>query len=210
MTAEQMRTIASDIVVISIALLGVTFILIALAWKGFEPRFAVLTRDQRRAILRILLVTNIPTLAPMAIVTVVGVYAPDMVQVSYFLVFLVLTAMALVYLLAVGVQRLLRHLSSRKANQPPAIKPNSTTLLYTYSLLLLTIAIFCVVFSLTGTITTALQLNSGPYQMQTFDLARWLLVDAVSLLVIGMFCLAVSFVDGVTSEWKQRKESVSQ
>ncbi len=204
MNDPALRQIASDISLISIALLGVTFILLSIAWRGFLQRWLTMPREQRRPLVRASFIMILPILLPIVVATAVGAYWPTLVQTSYILVIMLLAVIATLYIVFVGFRKLFRYLL-RKQGEPVPIKLDGTSIVYSCALMLLAIAVFCNAFALLGTINTAMDINIGPFQPENFNFARWLLTDAVLFFVGGMFTTGYAYLDDKSSEWKTSK-----
>ena len=201
MTENITRDIAVLVSVISIALLGVTFVLISLAWKGFESRFTSLPRSERRELVKRCFISITPILILVIVVTVVGVNSPDLVQLSAFLVMLGLGAIAILYLLVSGIQRFV-YFISRRNKESSSVKLDESTTLYFISLLFLAISVFCTVWALIGIIPSALEINISPYQAQDFNWARWFLIDGILFFVAGIFGTGISYLSDRSRYWK--------
>jgi hypothetical protein len=83
----------------------------------------------------------------------------------------------------------------------PNPKLDGTTVVYSQSLVMLGGSIFCNSFALLATINTAMDIHLGPYEQQNFDLARWLMIDAIMFFVAGMALGGWAFLDDRTSKW---------
>ena len=115
-----------------------------------------------------------------------------------------LAIIATLYILFVGFRKLFRYLLRKQKRSSP-IKLDGTTMIYSYSLMLLAAAVFCNAFALIGTVNTAMDIHISPYEPQNFNLARWLLTDAIFFFVAGMFCSAYSYLNDKSNEWKTPK-----
>jgi hypothetical protein len=193
MPEDSMRSIASDVALISIALIAANFVLMALAWKGFEPRVLPLSHPQRKELFKGVLISLIP-LSPLAAATVAGIYWPTHVQASAFLVMLLLAVMSGIYLIILGVRSLIRHLLKRNDGSP-STKIDGQAWLYSQTLMFLVLSTTCIAGALMLTITSALAIEVHPNQEEHFNWARWLLWDGVLLFVFGMFALGVAHLD---------------
>lgn len=202
MVESSIQEIAADISLISIALLGVSFILTALAWKGFNELFVSLPRDERRELVKRYFIPFIPVLITVSIVTAVGVEAPELVQLSYLLVMLGFGVISILYLIFYSIQRLFYFIMRRKKERK-AIKVDSATGYYFASLVILAISIFCSVFALFGVIFTALDINISPNQTNDFLFAKWLLADAVLFFTFGVFITAWAYLYDKSRSWKK-------
>lgn len=201
MIEDSVRSIAADASVISIALLAVNLILISLAWKGFNRKFASLPGNERGEIVKRSFITLIAILILVGIITAVGVNSPQFIQVSYFLAFLGFTVILVLYLIISEIQHLISYLRRRKS-ESSIIKVDSVTYMYFNSMLILGTSIFCAVFALFGIIDTALAININPDQAKNFLWSKWLLLDSVIFFTIGIFATGYSFLSDKSRKWK--------
>jgi len=204
MNDPALRQIASDISIISIALLGVTFILLSIAWRGFLQRWLTMPREQRRPLMKASFIMMLPILFPVGVASVIGAYWPTLVQGSVMLFMMLSAVIATIYILFTGFRKLYRYIL-KKQGEPVPIKLDGTAMIYSYSLMLLAIAVFCNAFALIGTIQTAMDIDIGPFQPENFNFAKWLLTDAVFFFVTGIFTTGYAYLDDKSSEWKMSK-----
>ena len=111
---ETIRNIATDINVISLALLAVVFILIALVWKGFEKMFTSLSMDERKSLSKNVLIFLLPILALIIVTTWVGAYSPSLVQGVALLTMLGFASIAILYLIIIGIKKFIYFISRKK------------------------------------------------------------------------------------------------
>jgi hypothetical protein len=204
MTDPTVRQIASDITLIAIALLAVTFVLLSLTWKGFLQRWLKMPSEQRKPLVKTSFILMIPIILPLGVTTAIGTYWPTIVRASYILVMILLAIIATLYILFVGFRKMFRYLLRKQKGLSP-IKIDSIAIVYSCSLMLLAMSVFCNAFALIGTINTAMDIHISQYEPQDFNLARWLLTDAVLFFVTGMFASAYAYLDDKSSEWKTPK-----
>lgn len=191
MAENEIRQIASDVTVISIALLAVAFILIATSWKGFEKRFLQLDADERKELLNRCFASVIPTLIIFAVMTWVGVNLPsNQFYSSMTLVFLGFCAIAIIFLIATGIRRLIQV----KRQITKRMKLDETTTLYFICVMFIAISILCCLIAILGSISSALEINFGADQTKSFLEARWLLLDAITFFISGTLGTGVAFI----------------
>ena len=197
---------ASNITLISLAMLAVVFILIALVWKGFEERFIALSYDERKSLGKNVLIQLIPMLSLIVVTTWAGTYSPSFVNAYAFLTMLALAAMAILYLVIIGIKRLIELIFRKKKSVRVVNKIDERAILYFLSLIFLSLTVFCCLFAILGSIPTAMDINIGAYQTQDYNLSRWLLSDAVMLFVSGTFGTGYSYLVDRSKHWKDKKE----
>lgn len=204
MVDNSIQKIAADISIISIALLGVTFILVALAWKGFNESFTLLPRDERKMVIKVYFYPLIPVLIFMGIITAVGINSSsvEQFQSSIFLIMFLLACISILYLIFYGIQKFIYFLIRRKKEQK-VVKVDSVTGLYFFSMLILVLSIYCSIFALFGVIHTALDINIRPNQLDDFLITKWLLADAVIFFGFGIFSITIAYLNDKTRSWKK-------
>ncbi len=204
MADSSIQKIAADISVISIALLGVSFILIALAWKGFNESFILLPRDERRQVMKAYSFPLIPVLILVGIFTAVGVNTSSIeeLQSSILLIMFGLAVISILYMLFLGIQKFIYFLV-RKRKESKVVKVDSVTGGYFISMLILAVSIYCSIFALFGVINTALDINIRPNQLSDFLVTKWLLADAVMFFGLGIFSTTYAYLNDKTRKWKK-------
>jgi uncharacterized membrane protein len=185
----------------------VVFILIALVWKGFEEKFIALSTNERKSMSKNVLIQLIPMLSLLVVTTWAGTYSPSFVNVYAFLTMLALAAIAVLYLAIIGVKRLIEFLLRKKKISQVENKINETAILYFISLILLSLTVFCCLFAILGSISTAMDINLGGYQAQDYNMSKWLLSDAVVLFISGTFGTGYSYLSDRSKNWRNTKET---
>ncbi len=185
MISDSLRNVSSDVVVISIALLGVITILIALAWKRFLSSIMTLSIYWRREYLKITSITFvIPVLIPLVVYTAVGVYYPSLAQNSVVLVMMLIGGISILYLLVKAIRWVINRIRGiRKANIN--IKLDSNILICIQCTFCLGLSAMCSLFALLGASPGALDINIGQNQVENYNWSRWILDDAILLFVMG-------------------------
>jgi len=205
MTHDVMREIASNVTIISLALLAVAFILMSLSWKGFEDKFRSMRRDERRELLKSSLLPLLLVLLFTGIFTLIGIYSPKTFQISTILVMLGFIVIIILYLVAAGIRKL--YFILRKKRQPTVVKLDEATLIYFISLTYLTISVFYSIFAMIGSIPVAMEIDVIPNQANNFNESRWFLLDSILFFVCGTLATGVSFLMHRTQEWKKNDDS---
>jgi hypothetical protein len=183
MVNDSLRSLSSDIVVISIALLGVIFILIALIWKKFILSIVSISIYWRMQYLKLLLlIFIIPLLVPLAVYTAIGVYFPSFAQSSILLVMMLIAAMLLLYSLFHAIRWTINRIRGVKR---PRTKLDGEIILCWQSAFCLGLSAICSLIALLGCSSSALNIFIGPYQTENFNWSRWLLNDAILLFIIA-------------------------
>lgn len=154
------RELAALAAIVSIALIGITVALLPTAWRGFEQRFLKLPSIERKTVIKNMFIIFCPILIIVGTWTVIGVYWPDLVQVAVLLVMLLLTTIAIFYMI---VSFILRKIG--KSQKPR--KPDDSALLYFAAFTFLALGIMCSLFALAGVTPTMLMIEIGPLVLRT-------------------------------------------
>jgi uncharacterized membrane protein len=205
-----MTDIATNITIISLALLAVVFILIALAWKGFENRFIRLSSDDKKLLGSTVLIPLVPILLLMVVTTWVGTYSPSLVPASAFLTMLGLAAISVLYSAIIGIKKLINIIFRKKKTSKNVSKIDELTVLYFMSLIFLGLTVFLCLFAILASMSTAMDLNMGGYQSQDFNSAKWLLSDAVMLFVSGTLGTGYSYLIDRSKIWRNAKDTTQK
>jgi len=200
MVDDYIRGLSADVVVISVALLGVTLGAIALVWRRFRSSVMTLPRYWMRQYLKAtLIVFGVPILCPVAAVVVVGVYYPFLVRDSVLLVMIAITGILLLYVLSKGV----RWVVSRMRRKGDSVrKLDADVLVCIVCMLCLGLSAWCSLVALLGASPSALAIHLDERQVENLNWARWILNGGVILFVIGVFEMSFLYV----SEGKSRRK----
>jgi hypothetical protein len=195
MISDSLRSMSADTVVISIALLGVIFILAALVWRKFTSNLMTLSLYWRRQYLKIVFITfGIPVLIPVSVYTIVGVYYPSLAPSSALLVFMLLSAVAFLYLLFRAGRWVVDRI--RRVRKPKEFrrKLDTSVLVSTQCMICLGLSALCSLFALFAAGSSALDIYVGQSEVESFNWSRWILNDAIFLFVIGAFLTAFLYM----------------
>lgn len=191
MTDDYIRGLSSDIVVISVALLGVTFVAMALVWQRFRSSVMPLPRYWMRQYFKATLVVfAIPVLCPVAAAVVVGVYYPFLVRDSVLLVMIAVTGILLLYVLSRGVRWVVNRMRRRRDT---VRKLDADVLVCIVGMLCLGLSASCSLFALLGASPSALAIHLDERQIENLNWARWILNGGILLFVIGVFEMSLLY-----------------
>lgn len=199
---ENVQSISMDIIKVSLTVLGLSFGLIALTWKAFEQKFLLLCRVQRVALIKALFYLLIPILIVTGLFTLIGSAWPDSFPDSSFLILLGLGVISLIYLIIVGLKKLVLYFL-KKRQKPVPVKVDESTTLYGISLCFLIISILTSLGAITGVTLTALSIKAGPYQSEYYNLSKWLISDGILFLISGTLGSGFSYFFERTQIWKK-------
>lgn len=195
MISDSLRSVSSDVVVISIALFGVNFGLIALFWRRFTSSFMTLSLHWRRQYLKPVFISFVlPILIPLAVYTIVGVYYPSLAPNSVILVMMLIAGILFLWLLFKGVRWVIDRIRGARKPKESKTKLDGNILICIYCVACLGLSALCSLFSLLFAGSSALDIYVGHNQVETFNWARWILNDAIFLFVIGAFEMAWLYI----------------
>jgi Na+/proline symporter len=194
MDEELTRAIASDISIISITLLAITFGLFALNWKGFHDLFIKLKREEQIELIKIF--------TPIILITIVFLFAVVRGKVMYsnweqlqsyiLALFYIILIFFGIFITAKLIKFVIDFLASRKKKENP-IKLNPAITIYYMSLWFVGISILCSVFALISSINTALYVESGFDKIDDVNDAKWFLISGVLLFSSCIFTSACAY-----------------
>jgi hypothetical protein len=191
MISDSLRSVSSDVVVISIALLGLTIGLIALLWRRFTSGFMTLSRHWRKVYFQAVFITfALPILIPLAVYTIVGVYYPSLAQNSVVLVMMLIAGILLLWLFFKGVRWVIDQIRGARKPKESKTKLDVNILICIYSVACLGLSALFSLCSLLSASSSALDIYIGQNQVENFNWARWILNDAILLFVIGVLEMA--------------------
>jgi len=184
MISDAVQNLSSDIVIISIALLGVNFLVVALVWRKFVSSIMKISIYWRKQYLKVILVFFvIPVLLPVTAFTVVGVYYPSLARNSALLVLMLVAAILFLYSLFKAIGGVINRIRRIKE---PSMKLDGNILICFECMICLGLSVFCSLFALLGASSTALGIYIHENQVESFNWSRWVLNDAILLFVIGV------------------------
>ena len=167
MQLAELQSVATNIVVISVALLAVTIIMFSSAWQGFLHYIGLLSVQGRRDISTTIFWCNAVFFAFFGVFIAMAYVGPDMVQIAIFFGALVLGAIEIVYLAFIFVWNILRHqrLPRFRRSKEPDVEEweKIGTIAYSASVFNSVLATFSfaisVVTAMDATVGTGIRLN---------------------------------------------------
>ena len=187
---EIAREIASNIMVIGIALLGVTFVVLSISWNGFKEVYYSLPLKIKKQLIELTVIANAIIVIPTVTVTVVGVRDPSLVEASGVLTFMALIVIFFVYTIATLIMRWLQN----KPLRDDFSKLDTGAFAHTQALLNFVFCIFCSAGAIWSATDSALDISVGQYTQDNFEFARWMLRDSVLFFMVGLLMLSVSLL----------------
>lgn len=177
------QQLAALIAVVSVAIIGVAFMLITPTWKGYQNTSVCSTSPERRAKNRFLMFSFGPLLVFLAITDFFGVYAPALVQPVARILFF---AFLVIWIISIVIYQIVRAVRKTRS----FIKLESLPLLYETTLIWIALCIFACLVALFGVAYPMLNIEIGPFNQDNFNWARWFLVDGILFFTIGILNFA--------------------
>lgn len=193
MQLADLQAVATNIVVISVALLAVTIIMFSSAWQGFLHYIGLLSVQGRRNIATTIFWINVIFLAVFGVHIAMAYIGPVIVQIVIFSVMLALAAIEIVYLTFVFVWNILRHRRlprfrrSREADTEEWEKIG--TLAYSASVFNLALAVFSFAFSVLAATDATVGTGIRPNPAEDVDFSRWSLSAGTMTFFLGLMLL---------------------
>ena len=198
MQDTEMQAIATNIVVISVALLAITLVMLSHTWRSFLHYFALLSAQGRRDINNLLigfiLVSSLVYGALMA-VGVVGFYT---VQSVVLVVVLGLGLFGLGYLAYIAViiaWNLIRHrrLPRLQRSKEPDVEEweKYRVIFYSTSMFNLLLAAFSFAIAVIGAMDSTVGINVRPDPAEDVDFSRWALSAGTMAFFFGLLLSAI-------------------
>jgi hypothetical protein len=192
MGEEINRAIASDISVISIALMAITFILISLAWKGINTAFLAIESSKRIEVLRKGVIAIIPFILLLTLLITIGIKAKNIDEFDNYII-CVLIGFVVFIIICIFLEKLIKHIPKllnfvNKIKHP--FKMNTPAEGYCISLYILGLSVFFNIFSLFYSIIITLDINYIPVDVEDFNTIKWTLIDSIISFTLGILFLA--------------------
>ena len=109
MQDTEMQIVATNIVVISVALLAVTIIMFSAAWQGLMHYIGLLSAQGHREIATMIFWSYVFFSAVFGVYIAMAYWGPNLVRILVFLVLLVFAVIEIVYLVFIFVWNIVRH-----------------------------------------------------------------------------------------------------
>jgi hypothetical protein len=178
----EIREIAGLIALVSTALIGTTIYLLKLSWQGMENSYFKVAIVERQTVGRANFWFTLCTLIVLFVVTLVGVYYPDLAPWAAMLVIFLIEVIAVFISIGSWVFRKIKKVNKEQKTR----KLDDMSLFYAVSLSYFLFSLLFNLFALLGVTTTMLDIRIGPYWLDNFKLGKWLLVDSIFLFIMGI------------------------
>jgi len=176
------QQLAALVAVVSVAIIGVAFMLVPSVWKGLTESSVIANSIEKRAMYQALFIIITPFLGLLAVIDLFGIYAPSLVQAAITISLLILMILMLVILLRV----------KNKSNLFDNILP--LPFLYGNTLVWIALCILSSLFALLGVASTMLNIVIGPFALDNFNFAKWCLFDGIFFFFISIIDFAFIFM----------------
>ena len=200
MQLAELQNVATNIVVISVALLAVTIIMFSSAWQGFLHYIGLLSVQGRRDIATIILWSYVFFFAVFGVYIAMAYWGPSLVGIVVFLVLLVLAVIEILYLAFIFVWNILRHrrLPSFRRSKAPDVEEweKTGTLAYSASVFNLMLATFSFAVSVLSSTDATVGTGIRPNPAEDVDFSRWSLSAGTVTFFFGLMLLgAGKYID---------------
>ena len=198
-----MQATATNIVLISIALLATVLIVLPHAWRGFLKSDQVLSRESKRKIRApVLLVAGFSVAGAIALMSM-GRLGPDFVAGAVLLISCGVAVLALVYAAVIAVWHRIERQHNKNVCQVPRTTVESSTdadgqfitVFYAGALVQLFLTLVALSMSMLGPIDAAVDISLSNTD-QNFDDSRWAIRTAIIFHLLALlFIGAVKYVE---------------
>lgn len=197
MQDTAMQVIATNIVVISVALLAITLVMLSHTWQSFLHYLELLSTQGRRDISNLLVGFIVVSSIVYGALIAMGIVGPDLVQSAFLVVMLGIGLFSIGYLAytaATIVWNLIRHrrLPRFSRSKEPDVEQweKMGVIFYSTSVFNLLLATFSFAISVIGAMDTTVGINIRPNPTEDVDFSRWALSAGTmafffSLMLLG-------------------------
>lgn len=200
MQLAELQSVATNIVVISVALLAVTIVIFSSAWQGFLRYIGLLSLQGRRDIRNILTGFHVASLVVYGSLIAMSIVGPDLVQTVIFLAVLAIDILGIGYLAFTFIWNIVWHrrLPKFRPSREPDVEEweKSGMLFYSTAMFNLALATFSFTISVVGAIDTTAGTGIRLNPAEDVDFSRWTLSAGTMTFFLGLMLLgAGKYVD---------------
>ena len=198
MQETEMQVIATNIVVISVALLAIALVMLSHTWQSFLHYSALLSAQGRRDISNLLLGLMVVSFIVYGALMAMGIVGPDLVQSAFLVVMLGISLFGIGYLAYIGAiiaWNLIRHRRRprlQRSKEPVVEEWEKFGLIFYstsgFNLLLATISF---AISVIGAMDPTVGINLRPNPTEDVDFSRWSLSAGTMAFFFGLLLLAI-------------------
>ena len=198
MEDAEMQVIATNIVVISIALLAIAIVMLSHAWRSFLHYFGLLSAQGRREISNLLVGFIVVSSIVYGSLIAMGIVGPDLVQSAFLVVMLGIGLFSIGYLAYTAViiaWNLIQHrrLPRFSRSKEPDVEEweKMGVIFYSKSVFNLLLATISFAISVIGAMGTTAGINIRRNPAEDVDFSRWALSAGTMAFFFGLLLLAI-------------------
>ena len=200
MQLAELQAVATNIVVISVALLAVAIIMFSASWQGLFNYIGLLSVEGRRDIATMIFWSYVFFATVFGVYIAMAYWGPNLVRIFVFLVLFVFSVVEIVYLVFIFVWNIVRHrrLPRLRRSKEPDVEEweKAGMLAYSTSVFNMVLAVFSFAVSLLtamdATVGTGIRSNPS----EDVDFSRWTLLAGTMAFFIGLMLLGAGrYVD---------------
>ena len=194
MQDAELQAVATNIVVISVALLAITLAVLTNAWQRLLHYIGLLSTQGRRDISNLLAGLLMASLIVYGALIAMGIVGPDLVQAVIFFVVLAIDIIGVGYLAFIFIWNIVWHhrLPRLRRSKEPDVEEWEKVgmIFYSASTFNLLLAAFSFTVSVLGATETTVGINIRPDPAEDVDFSRWSLTAGISAFFLGLMLLA--------------------
>ena len=195
-----LQDMATNIVVISVALLAVTIFLFAAAWQGLFQYVGLLSVQGRRDVSAMIFWSFVFFSAVFGVYIAMYYFGPEMVRIFIILGVYLLAVIEFIFFAFIFVWNILRHgrLPRFSRSKEPDVEEWEKVgmLAYSSSVFNIVLSVFSFVFSLVTAMDATVETGMRSNPAEDVDFSRWSLLAGTTAFFLGMMLLgAGKFVD---------------
>lgn len=190
MLPENAQTIAALIAVVSMTLFGVELLVLREVWKKLDYYFLSLPKEKKRRVKwRVSIQVIFPSVA-LGAYTITGIYDPENAPTIFFWVAFIF---AVIITLALPIARVTSRLKGKKESKITE-EVDVSSILFVGSFVFLLIGMLISLMALVVVSATMLDITVGIWDIESYVLGRWVMLDAIIFFVLGIFMVGVAYL----------------
>lgn len=190
MLPENTQTIAALIAVVSMTLFGVELLVLREVWKKLDYYFLSLPEEKKRRVKWRVFWQIIPPSVALGAYTITGIYDPENAPAIFLMVALIIIA---IMTFAVLIGRVTSWLKGKKESKITE-KVDMSSILFVGSFVFLLIGMLISLMALVVVSATMLDITVGIWDIESYVLGRWVMLDAIIFFVLGIFMVGVAYL----------------
>lgn len=187
---ENAQAIAALIAVVSMTLFGVELLVLREVWKKLDYYFLNLPKEKKRRVKwRVFIQVIFPSVA-LGVYTITGIYDPENAPAIFFWVAFIF---AVILTLAWPIARVTSRLKGKKESKITE-EVDVSSILFVGSFVFLLIGMLISLMALVVVSATMLDITVGIWDIESYVLGRWVMLDAIIFFVLGIFMVGVAYL----------------